>query len=577
MKRIPLVLCLSALALSLSQPSEAAKKKHRAAKPDYTALMAADQAAADFSQQPQDSTQAAQQPTDYDQFPATAAGVMSTSLANPVPKAVVVSGSARDLDARFELAVNNAQAAQVFLQLGVGTGYSILVSPEVSGLVTVGLKNTTVPEALEVMRELFGYDYRLSGNRVFVYPNTVQTRIYRINYLPGRRQGMSELRVSSSAITGGGGTGSGQTASSGGSNGREDMTDVKTTSDTDFWKEVRESLVSMVGTVGGRSVVMNPGAGVVVIRATPAEHRHVTDFLKAVQINIERQVMLEAKIIEVQLTNASQTGVNWAVFGSKGKGSAIAGSVAPGTSIAGTGSITTSDSTVSTSGSVDASLLGRGFYGLAVQTTNFAALISFLQTQGDVQVLSSPRIATMNNQKAVLKVGSDEFFVTGIKTETTTAGTSSVTTPSLTFQPFFSGISLDVTAQIDDTGTVMMHIHPSVSTVSEKQKVLNLGSAGSFKFPLASSAINETDSIVKVKDGHIVAIGGLMRIETSADKSGVPGLSDVPGVGGLFRQKDVYTNKRELVVLIRPTVIGEDGSGWVSSEPTASMISPMRQ
>jgi MSHA biogenesis protein MshL len=204
------------------------------------------------------------------------------------------------------------------------------------------------------------------------------------------------------------------------------------------------------------------------------------------------------------------------------------------------------------------------------------ALISFLQTQGDVQVLSSPRIATMNNQKAVLKVGSDELFVTGVKTDSTSSGNNTVTTPTLTLQPFFSGISLDVTPQIDDTGAVMMHIHPAISTVTEKQKVVDLGTLGSYKLPLASSAINETDSIVKVRDGHIVAIGGLMRMTATNDRTGVPGLSEVPGVGALFRQKEVYTNKRELVVLIRPTVIGDDGSGWVSNEPNTSMISPTR-
>jgi MSHA biogenesis protein MshL len=321
---------------------------------------------------------------------------------------------------------------------------------------------------------------------------------------------------------------------------------------------------------------MNPGAGVVVIRATPAEHRHVTDFLKAVQVNIERQVMLEAKIIEVQLSNANQTGVNWTLFGSGSRGRAAIGNVAPGLNVNNTGTMSSSDAYVTPGGAIETAALGRGFYGLAVQATNFSALITFLQTQGDVQVLSSPRIATMNNQKAVLKVGSDEFFVTGIKTETAIAGTSTVTTPTLTFQPFFSGISLDVTAQIDDTGTVMMHVHPSVSQVSEKQKTIDLGNAGSYKFPLASSSINETDSIVKVRDGHIVAIGGLMRIENSETRSGVPGLSNVPAVGGLFRQKESVLSKRELVVLIKPTVINEDGTGWVSSDPSTSMISPAR-
>ena len=139
-------------------------------------------------------------------------------------------------------------------------------------------------------------------------------------------------------------------------------------------------------------------------------------------------------------------------------------------------------------------------------------------------------------------------------------------------QPFFSGISLDVTPQIDDEGNVMLHVHPAISVVTEKDKSIDLGEMGSYQLPLASSSINETDSIVRVKNGHIVAIGGLMRHESSADRSGLPGLSELPGVGGLFRQKSTSTSKRELVILIKPTVIGEDGSGWTSDEPVTSML-----
>jgi MSHA biogenesis protein MshL len=508
-----------------------------------------------------------------------------------VPRPVLTAGSPNGTDARFDLTVNNAPAAQVFLQLGAGTAYNILVSPDLTGTISIGLKNTTVPEAMDVLRELFGYDYRISGNRVFVYPNTVQTRIYRINYLQGRRQGASDLHVSSGSITqagassgsSGGTSGSSSSGSSGGSGGSggsstnrgNDTSSVRMTSDTDFWREVQESLVAMVGTAGGRGVTLNPGAGMVVVRATPAELRQVADYLRAVQVNIERQVMLEAKIVEVQLTKDAQSGVNWTLFKGIG-GGARAGlvNVAPGTTLNRTGNtISTTDGNLVPGDSVVTSALGRGLYGLAVSATNFSALLTFLETQGDVQVLSSPRIATMNNQKAVLKVGTDELFVTGVSTTTTTSASGNVSSPNLTLQPFFSGISLDVTPQIDDTGTVMLHVHPAISVVSEKQKTIDLGETGVFKLPLATSAINETDSIVRVHDGAIVAIGGLMTQSASADRSGVPGLSEVPIMGGLFRQRSSSSTKHELVILIRPTIIGEDGAGWNSSEPSAPLIS----
>ena len=497
----------------------------------------------------------------------------SPLLAAMVPAAPVVP------EARFDLAVNNAPAAQVFLQLAQGTAYNMLVSPDVSGNLSITLKNTTVPEALDTLRELFGYDFRITGNRIFVYSNAVQTRLYRINYLPGRRQGSSDVRVSSSAITQqstgtGGGTGSGAAGSTSQNNRQSDNAQVRTTSDADFWREVQASLTSLVGSEGGRSVVLNPAAGVVVIKATPAELRQVDKYLKAVQLSIERQVMLEAKIVEVHLSKDTQTGINWSLFGKVlgDKVSGTVGAVRPGVNLGPTGAINAPDGTSIVPGAgVAAGALGKGFYGLAFQAANFAALMNFLETQGDVTVLSSPRIATLNNQKAVLKVGSDELFVTGISTSTTSSGNNSISSPSVTLTPFFSGISLDVTPQIDDAGNVMLHVHPTVSTVTEKNKFIDLGSLGAFKLPLASSAVNETDSIVRVKDGQIVAIGGLMKTDVSNEQTGVPGLQNAPFVGALFRQTGVVRSKRELVIMLKPTIITPEG-GWPDSPEGAAAL-----
>ncbi|MBC7726883.1 MAG: pilus (MSHA type) biogenesis protein MshL [Microbacteriaceae bacterium] len=468
---------------------------------------------------------------------------------------------------RFDLSINSAPAAQVFLQLAQGSAYNMLVSPDVSGTLSITLKDTTVLEALDTLRELFGYEFRVTGNRIFIYPNTVQTRLYRINYLPGRRQGASDIRVSSSAITTSGAgasttnSGSGSSSTSSGPGNRpHHNAHVRTTSGAHFWREVQSSLAALVGAAGGRSVVLNPAAGVVVIKATPAELRQVEQYLKAVQISIERQVMLEAKIVEVSLSKDAQTGINWAAFGKLGSGQLTFGSAAPGTKLGNAGELSSGGNAINPGVGLAASALGRGFYGLAFQAANFAALLNFLETQGDVQVLSSPRIATLNNQKAVLKVGSDELYVTGISSNTTSNGASTVTTPTLTLQPFFSGISLDVTPQIDDAGNVMLHVHPTISRVTEKNKDIDLGTQGVFRLPLASSAVNETDSIVRVKDGQIVAIGGLMKTELRDERTGLPVVGDMPVVGGLFRQTSTIVSKRELVIMLKPTIIHEDGS-----------------
>jgi MSHA biogenesis protein MshL len=526
--------------------------------------------------------------------PAAATAPVAAPAAAPVPARAAMpapmpalapsftapaTGSA---EARFDLSVNNAPAAQVFMQLAQGTPYNILVSPELSGQLSVVLKDTTVLEALDTLRELFGYDFRVTGNRVFVYPNTIQTRLYKVNYLPGRRQGASDLRVTSSAITvsGTGSNGSSTSGSTGSTTGNQgtgsssggtgsgfgsradDNAHVRTTSDADFWREVQASLAAMVGSQAGRSVVLNPAAGVVLVRALPSELRQVEGFLKAVQLSIERQVMLEAKIVEVQLTQDAQTGINWSAFGKLGSGQLSIGSAAPGTTIGKTGNLGTSDGTSIAPGvNLAAGALGRGFYGLAFQASNFAALLNFLETQGNVQVLSSPRIATLNNQKAVLKVGSDELYVTGVSSNTTSTGTNTVSSPTLTLQPFFSGISLDVTPQIDDAGHVMLHVHPTISSVVEKSKNIDLGSLGSYKLPLAASTVNETDSIVRVRDGQIVAIGGLMKQNSHNEQTGVPVLSNTPWLGNLFKQTATVVSKQELVILIKPTVI-QDDNAW---------------
>jgi MSHA biogenesis protein MshL len=200
-------------------------------------------------------------------------------------------------------------------------------------------------------------------------------------------------------------------------------------------------------------------------------------------------------------------------------------------------------------------------FGLALQTSNFAALISFLESQGTVHVLSSPRIATINNQKAVLKIGTDEFYVTGVSTTTNSTATGNTTSPSVTLQPFFSGVVLDVTPQIDDKGNILLHVHPSVSQVTTINKGINLGAAGNYNLPLAASSTSEIDSMVRGMDGRVVAIGGLMRQSSTADNSQVPGAGGLPILGNLFKSKSHVNQKRELVVLIKPTIV-ESANSW---------------
>jgi MSHA biogenesis protein MshL len=487
---------------------------------------------------------------------------------------------------RFDLAVANAPAQQVFLSIVSGTRYSMLLPAELSGTIAVNLKNVTVREALDALRELYGYEYRIQGNRILVQPNTLQTRIFQVNYLAGKRVGSTDMRVTSGSITnnansgsqGGGASSTTAQNNAGGSGGNSSSAGVQssrvsTESDNDFWGELRNTLGAIVGNEGNRKVIINPLSGVVAVRGFPADIRNAENYLRMTQLIIERQVMIEAKIIEVQLSDSQASGVNWGAFrqgnnsgvsiGQAGAGGVL-GTTGSAKDLVGTLAGLTATTLTATAGSTLLPSNNNGsLFGLAFQSGNFAALLQFLETQGNVQVLSSPRIATLNNQKAVLKVGTDEYFVTNITTNSSSTGTTTTNSPSISMQPFFSGIALDVTPQIDDNDGIILHLHPSVSVVAEKQKIVNLGTLGNFNLPLASSTVNESDSVVRVTDGHIVAIGGLMKQQQSAGRSGLPGTSDAGALGGLFGEKNRSATKSELVLLLKPTLIRNDGN-WAS-------------
>jgi len=583
---------------------------------------------------------------------------VSQSLLPPLRNTVPRNGA--QTEPRFDLVLIDAPVGQVLHAIVADTRYSILLSPKASApmaaaggaqtdaaaqaaaaaaaasasrreLLTVRLKNVTVFEALDAVRETYGYEYTVSGTRIFVEPPEMQTRFYQVNYTLGQRRGVSDLQVVSGAATGGGGgsgSGGGSSGSSSGSSGSSSggngggaasygsnqASAMSTISKSDIWGEIEDSMrtilgcqiprlqatttrsgqggsssggsssradVSFVGDsqmgerlrgvdgcLDGRAVNVNQMSGTVLVRGMPKELRTIERLLRAMQVNVERQVSIEAKVIDVQLNQDSQQGINWAAFpkgllrGSVGADPSLVG--APGTAFAGkvpNGASLADLLGGQLVGGVAKSAFSAGL-GVALQGSQFAALISFLETQGDVHVLSSPRISTLNNQKAVIKVGIEEPFITAIAPGSTSLSSSAAVAvpPTLTYQPFFSGISLDVTPQIDDRDRVTLHVHALVNSITAKEKASST-QAGSATVPLAINSVNETDSVVKTADGVVVVIGGLMTESSGNNRAAIPGLGNVPVAGALFRKGDQSSSKRELVILIKPTVIKMD-SDW---------------
>lgn len=473
--------------------------------------------------------------------------------ATTTPPPEVVSGllpptTTAPAEPRFDLNVNNVEARQFFMGLVAGTPYNIVVRPDVSGSLSLTVRNVSVPDVIEMVRDGYGYEFERRGNLFTISAAGLQTAIIPVNYLNLTRKGESQTRVNSGQVadagtsSGQGGTGGSNSNTSGSQAATVPGTLIETKSEANLWQELQLTLQTLIAGSAGGSIVVNPQAGLAVVRALPADLRTVRQYLSQAQNHLQRQVILEAKILEVTLSDGFQAGINWSDLAS---GGGISGEIGQ------TGQV------------LDLAAQQNplnGYFTGVFSGGDFTATLELLRTQGTVQVLSSPRVSTVNNQKAVIKVGTDEFFVTGISTTTTTGTGGNTSTPNVTLSPFFSGIALDVTPQIDEYGDITLHVHPSVSEVRDQTKQVDFGTAGLLTLPLALSSIREADSIVRARSGQIVVIGGLMQDKLTQDDSGIPWLSEIPWLGKLFTQQREGSAKSELVILLRPVVT--DDSVW---------------
>lgn len=443
---------------------------------------------------------------------------------------------------RFDIAVNNMPAERFFLGLVSGTDTNMVVHPEVEGTVSLELKDVTLDEVLDVTREVFGYEYARNNGIYTVYPRKLRTEVFPIDYLDVRRRGRSDTSVLVGKISSDdnsrfrsvdNGLGDDDERRDLGSGAR-----IQTSSDTDFWVTLEASVRAIVGSDSdGRMVMVNAQTGMVVVKALPTELSSVRSFLEKSQLSAGRQVVLETKIIEVRLDEEFAAGIDWGAIQAQ---MALAYDVVENNPAIG--------STIQESQVAFSTIFG---------VNDISELIDLLDTQGHVQVLSSPRVSTVNNQKALIRVGSDEYFVTGISNQTTASAAITTTTPTVELASFFSGIALDVTPQISESGDVILHVHPVVSQVTDQLKELTVGDEA-FSLPLAFRDIRESDSIVRARDGQVIVLGGLMQELNSARRTDRPGLADVPVLNLFFKHRRDQEEKTELVILMRPVVVTDE-------------------
>lgn len=442
----------------------------------------------------------------------------------------------REPERLYSFSLRDADIREVLIAISKQTTFNVVVDPKVKGAVTVDLKNVTLTEALDTLTGLLELSYTIKQNIVWVSEPVPETRIFSLQYVNLKRTGASTTSAQIGAAGGGtaGAPGAPGVAAqppsvSGAGGGVAGQASVSTTTETDLWKDI-EAGVGKLLSPAGKTVVDRQG-GNIIVTDLPRILDRIAGFLEKVEGSVQRQVLIEARIIEVKLTGDYRFGLDW---GAIAKAGALRGAT-----------------TLSPQRIIGQKLApAGGEFQIGVTSTDFAALLSMLNKQGEVNVLSSPKLSTLNNQTAVIRSATDEVFFDRRVIQTSVAGTLQTTT-EVTPRSVTIGVVLAVTPQISSDGNVVLHIRP---TVTERTGLAEF-TDGQTKFTAPILDVREADVVVRAREGQVVVIGGLMQEKKSDSDSKVPLLGDLPGIGRLFRSTTQERKKTELVVLLSPTVL----------------------
>lgn len=484
----------------------------------------------------------------------------------------------------YSLFVRDADVQEVLLAFSKESDLNIVIDPELSGKVTIDLKRVTLEEVLDSILTPLGWTYRTEGKFIKILRPQLETRFFTLNYIATKRGGKREVYASTgggmqTGLTGqqvGAQTGQQTTVGSGGA--RTGYSDLISVDEVDLWDDIKKGLEAIVfGSIvegekkvtqepgkttltrvdeKGKRLIINKSTGLICVTDYPLDLNKVAFFLETIEGSCQRQVTIQVKILEVILRDEYKEGINWKVIeslprfvnvawgltdraGTAGFPGGIGGYLSGAT----TGTGTTAGS-ITTPGTFIIKPFGGVFtIGPGGTEVLLSDIVQAISEQGDVKILSNPTISTLNNQKAIIRVGDqDVFFITG--------AVATQTTVTQFIQPMTIdvGIILDVTPQIAEDGTIIMNIHPSITEKTGEK----LAPDGKSTFPLLS--VRETDTTVRVKDGQTIIIAGLMQEKTEETFIGVPGLQSLPILGGLFRYRAEKKRNTELVIMITPAL-----------------------
>jgi MSHA biogenesis protein MshL len=475
-------------------------------------------------------------------------------------------------DKLYTLFARDANVEEVLLAFSKESELNIVIDRELSGKVTIDLKGVTLKEALDAILSPLGWTHQIDGKFIRISRPQMETRVFTLNYIATKRSGKREIYASS-----GGGlqtnllTGQQIGLTPGGN--RTGYSDLLSIDEFDLWSEAQKGLETIVfGSIDekmkggasesgktmwtrvdekGRKLIINKSTGVVWVTDYPLNLNKVALFLESIEGSSQRQVTIQAKIMEVTLSDDYKAGINWKVIEALPRSVNLswgltdkAGTTGfPGGTTFSTSATGTSE-TVATPGVFKIKPFG-GIFAIGALGSDVALsdILQAISEQGDIKVLSSPTLSTLNNQKAIIRVANqDVFFITGaVATQTTVTQTIQPMTIDI-------GLILDVTPQIADDGAIIMNIHPSVTEKTGDKPSPD----GKTTFPLLS--VRETDTTVRVRNGQTIVIAGLMQEKKDETAIEVPVLRSIPLLGGLFRYKSETKKNSELVIMITPTL-----------------------
>jgi len=492
----------------------------------------------------------------------------------------------------YSVVVNGVKVQELLFALARDAKLNIDVQSGISGTVTLNAIDQTLPQLLTRISKQVDMRWELDGPNLVITPDTPFLRIYRVDYVNMERLASGTVGVSSQIGTGSGGTAAGGSAGGGGSN--SSSTSVRNTSDNKFWATLEKNIKDIlhetdkVFPAGGiaqpappvqtpsgapgtaapaptapnttfreaASVIVNPEASVIVIRATSRQHEKIQEFLDQVLANVKRQVLIEATIAEVQLSNQYQQGIDWSALRTRGL-TTIAGNQIS------SGNVSTTPQfppgvTSTPPGSLPSASLIPNLLTLAVSRgTNIAGVLQLLESFGNVRVLSSPKLSVLNNQTALLRVVDNiVYFNVVVTLAAGNLNSNAVTATNTTPVTVPVGFVMNVTPQISDNDTILLNVKPTTTRLVKFVNDPNpdLARAGVVN-PVPQLRMREMESLIKVNSGQIAVLGGLIEDSVNDVEDTVPLINSIPFIGSLFSSRSRANTKTELVIFLRPVVV----------------------